>query len=122
PNGGLFTNSGTVTLSEPTNGVAIHYTLDGSVPSTNSPLYTGPLMLTNSVGLQAIATLPGVQNSLVSFASFINSAMLGNGAGLQGQYYGNTIYNSNAFTGTPLVRVDPTVNFNWNTASPDPSI
>lgn len=122
PNGGLFTNSVIVSISVATNGAAIHYTLDGTVPSTNSPLYTGPFVLTNSADVQAIATIPDVQNSMVAFASFLNSAFLGNGTGLQGQYYGNTVYNSNAFAGAPLVRLDTTVNFDWNNGPPDPGI
>jgi PA14 domain/Chitobiase/beta-hexosaminidase C-terminal domain len=122
PNGGLFTNSVSVSITDATNTAAIHYTLDGSVPTTNSPVYTGPFVLTNSTDVTAVATSNGVLNSAAAFASFINVNILGNGTGLQGQYYGNTIYNSNAFTGTPIVRIDPTINFNWNTNSPDPSM
>ena len=46
----------------------------------------------------------------------------GNGTGLSGDYfaYGN---GSTNFTGLPaLTRVDPTVDFNWETAAPDPSL
>ena len=39
------------------------------------------------------------------------------GDGLQGQYFDNA-----DFTNPKLTRVDPTVNFNWDTGSPDPSI
>jgi hypothetical protein len=121
PNGGVFTNSVVVSLSSPSNGVNIFYTLDGSTPTTNSMLYTGPFVLTNSAGIQAIAVLLGQPNSAVAAASFFNSALLGNGSGLLGQYYANTIY-TDPFVGTPLVRTDPTINFNWNINSPDPTI
>ena len=121
PNGGLFTNSVQISLASPSNGVTIYYTLDGSTPTTNSILYTTPFVVTNTCGVLAVATFPGQPNSAVSAASFFNSAFLGNGTGLRGQYYANTLYTS-PFVGTPLVRTDATINFNWNTNSPDPTI
>ncbi len=56
----------------------------------------------------ASATTPGVQS-------------IGTGDGLLGQYYSG---NSFDFSGqTPLLtRVDPTIDFNWNTVGPDPSV
>jgi hypothetical protein len=121
PNGGVFTNSVTVTLSNAFPGTSMYYTLDGSAPATNSTLYTGPFAITRTAGLNVVAALPGSPNSAVVTATFINSSSLGSGTGLLGQYYANT-FPTNAFTGTPLVRVDPTINFNWNSNSPDPSI
>ena len=59
PNGGTFTGSVTVTLTDPTPGTAIFYTLDGTVPTTNSILYAGPFVLTNTMGVQVIAIKPG---------------------------------------------------------------
>jgi len=126
PNGSVFTNSVTVTLSDATPGAGIYYTLDGTTPTTNSILYTDPFVLTNSLGVQAIAAKPGTVNSGVAAASFINSSAIGNGIGLLGQYWTNTT--STAFTNVTfavpptLVRTDDVVNFNWNTTGPDPSI
>jgi fibronectin type 3 domain-containing protein len=67
----------------------------------------------NSVGSSAYTyandiTTPGVST-------------LGTGDGLLGQYYTGTSFN---FSGrTPVLsRVDPTINFNWNNVSPDPSV
>ena len=120
PNGGLFTNSVNVSITSPSNGLAIYYTLDGSIPTTNSILYTGQFLVTNNAGVQAITTLAGQPNSAVTAATFFNSAILGNGTGLTGQYYSNNFY-TNPFVGAPLVRVDPTINFNWNSGPPDPT-
>src|SRR6186713_1858407 len=61
PAGGVYTNNLTVALSAA--GQEIRYTLDGSVPGTNSLLYSAPLVLSNSVVLKARAVdvhrLPG---------------------------------------------------------------
>jgi uncharacterized repeat protein (TIGR03806 family) len=122
PNGGIFTNSVTVTLSDPTVGTTIYYTLDGTTPTTNSIRYTTPFVLTNSAGVQAVATKPGSVNSGVASASFINSSSVGNGTGLRGEYFSNHL-STDPYSGAPtLVRTDANINFNWGTGSPDPSI
>ncbi|HEX4263993.1 MAG TPA: chitobiase/beta-hexosaminidase C-terminal domain-containing protein [Verrucomicrobiae bacterium] len=126
PAGGLFTNSVMVTLADTTAGAAIYYTLDGTAPTTNSPIYTGPFTLTNSVLVQVLAGAPGMVNSSVVSASFIDSSAIGSGNGLTGQYWANTT--STAFTNVgfnaslTLTRTDAAVNFNWNSAGPDSSI
>ena len=48
PNGGGFVNSVTVTLTDTTPGASLFYTLDGSVPTTNSALYVASFVLTNT--------------------------------------------------------------------------
>jgi len=120
PNGGVFTNSITVTLADPMPGITLFYTTDGTAPSTNSVRYTGPVTLTNSTSLHVIAVKPGYVDSAVAIASFINSASLGAGTGLAGAYFANQI---GTFNDPPtLTRVDPTINFNWNSVGPDPSV
>ena len=42
---GFYSNSQTVTLSGPAGGI-IHYTTDGSIPTSESPVYQSPLSLT----------------------------------------------------------------------------
>jgi hypothetical protein len=121
PNGGAFTNSLMVTLSDGVPGATIYYTLDGSTPTTNSLLYTAPLVLTASTAVRAVATMPGSPNSPIASATFYNSATLGQGTGLLGQYYANT-FPANPFIGSPLVRTDAFINFDWDSSSPDPSI
>lgn len=56
----LFEEPITVTLTTPLQpGAAIHYTLDDTVPTTGSPLYRGPLTITNTTQLRAIAFRDG---------------------------------------------------------------
>uniref|UniRef100_UPI0032168564 GH92 family glycosyl hydrolase n=1 Tax=uncultured Draconibacterium sp. TaxID=1573823 RepID=UPI0032168564 len=55
----LFLNSRTVTLSEKEPGTKIYYTLDGTVPSEKSILYTKPIVITKSTELKTIACVEG---------------------------------------------------------------
>ena len=55
PSAGTFVGSETVALSVQARA-SIHYTLDGSLPTTMSPIYQGPVTLDKSTRLRAIAT------------------------------------------------------------------
>jgi len=120
PNGGIFTNSVVVRVSDASPGTTIYYTVDGTAPTTNSLLYAGPFTLTNSAVVQAFAVKAGAVNSGIASAEFLNSSSIGSGTGLLGQYFANQLM---TFVPPPtLVRTDAVVNFNWNTVSPDPTI
>jgi uncharacterized repeat protein (TIGR03806 family) len=126
PDGLAFTNSVTVTLSDSTPGVSIYYTEDGNIPTTNSTLYTAPFLVTSTLNLQAVAVKAGAINSGVASASFINTAALGDGTGLLGEYWANTtgarFTNVDFATLPTLTRTDAVVNFNWSNAGPAPSV
>ena len=54
---GVFTGSLSIELSfesDPNQNLQIHYTLDGSKPNTTSPIYQGPLSLSQTTQLRAI--------------------------------------------------------------------
>jgi hypothetical protein len=70
PTGGTFNNAINVTLTDAAPSVSIYYTLDGTTPTTNSALYTGPFVLTNNAWLQAIAAQTGNANSAAASANF----------------------------------------------------
>ena len=50
---GYKTGAFTVSLACPDTNAAIHFTLDGSVPGTNSPLFTGPISVSKTTTLRA---------------------------------------------------------------------
>src|SRR5688572_19725250 len=66
PAGALFTSNVTVILSAAAG--QIHYTTDGSEPTTNSSLYAAPLLLTNSALLKARAFVGGEASEIAAAA------------------------------------------------------
>src|SRR5436309_3287350 len=70
PPGGTFVGSVTVTLSTSTSGASIYYTTDGSTPTTASSVYTGPVPLTTTTTLRAMAAASGMSNSNVTSATY----------------------------------------------------
>lgn len=56
----VFTDTLEVSLSCPTPGVELRYTLDGSRPTPQSPRYTGPFAITATCRVKARAFRPGV--------------------------------------------------------------
>ena len=53
-----FLDTMTVSISTPTPGVTIHYTIDGSKPSVTSPIYKTPIRLNKTTQVQALAVKP----------------------------------------------------------------
>jgi len=70
PAGGTYSSSQTVTLTDTTPGSTIFYTTDGSTPTTNSLVYTGPLSISSTHTLNAIASANGYMNSSVATAAY----------------------------------------------------
>ncbi len=69
-NGSLIDGSLTVSVTSGLDGLPIRYTLDGTEPTLSSPLYTGPITLTEPTTIRAAAVLDGVLGP-VSSARYI---------------------------------------------------
>jgi len=96
PNGGMFIPSVTVTLHPAEANATLYYTLNGTLPTTNSLLYSSPLLLTSNVVLKANAFEAGFDNSVAASASFgvqslyLTSASLNSSNGFQLKLSGMT--------------------------------
>ena len=67
---GKYSSPVTVRLKTLTRGAVIHYTTDGWTPTDDSPRYTGPLTISSTTNLLAIAVAPNLQRSMVASAQF----------------------------------------------------
>jgi hypothetical protein len=131
PASGIYTNQVTVTLQPPDTNMALYYTLDGSLPTTNSLLYTAPFALTSTATVTASAFEANYVNSVAVSGTFtivpplytiFAPGLLANGS-LQMQYWAPTgqIYilqsstnlvnwtsvNTNVPASAPFTLIDP---------------
>lgn len=73
PAGGTFTSAQNVTISA-AEGAIIYYTTDKNVPTTNSTKYSGPITVSETTTIRAIAVKDGYTNSEIAEATYtINS-------------------------------------------------
>jgi hypothetical protein len=77
PAGGTYSTTQNVSIASSTNGASIRYTTDGSTPtSTTGTLYTGPVTISVTTTLKAIAFASGLSDSTVSTATYTISSTL----------------------------------------------
>jgi hypothetical protein len=70
PAGGTFVGSVSIAVDYADTNAVFYYTLDNSLPTTNSFFYSGPFVLTNSATVQAKAFETGYNNSVAASATF----------------------------------------------------
>ncbi|MCL2043513.1 MAG: chitobiase/beta-hexosaminidase C-terminal domain-containing protein [Treponema sp.] len=75
PEAGEYTETQQVTLTSETAGAAIHYTIDGSTPTVESPEFIGSIIVDSGMTIKAIAVKEGMTDSDILEAVFtINPA------------------------------------------------
>jgi hypothetical protein len=67
---GTYSGTQSLTITDASPNASIYYTVDGTTPSTSSNLYTGSIPVSVNETVQAVATAPGLRNSLVVSASY----------------------------------------------------
>ncbi|MFC5865069.1 FG-GAP-like repeat-containing protein [Acidicapsa dinghuensis] len=72
--GGAYNYAPNVTITDATANAAIYYTLDGSTPTSSSSLYSGPIAVSSSETINAIALAAGYNPSSVASAAYVISA------------------------------------------------
>ena len=71
-----ISNTGLATITAEA-GATIHYTTDGSTPTTGSPTYSAPVQLTNPQTIMAIAVKANYTTSSVAMDDYINGGVSG---------------------------------------------
>jgi hypothetical protein len=74
PVAGTYTSAQTVTIADATPGATIYYTTNGTLPTTNSSVYSGAITVSSSETIEAIATASGYTNSAVATAAYTIAA------------------------------------------------
>jgi hypothetical protein len=70
PTAGAYSAAQTVALSDATPGALIYYTTNGGAPTAASTLYSGPISVSTSETVQAIAISAGASTSAVAKAAY----------------------------------------------------
>ena len=72
---GTYAGTQDVTISDATAGSTIYYTTDGTVPTSSSTVYTGPIPIAVTSTVNAIAVFAGASSGVASSTLTITSAL-----------------------------------------------
>jgi hypothetical protein len=135
PAAGTYAVAQSVTIATTTSGASIRYTTNGSTPSeTAGTLYSGPVTVSSSMTLKAIAYETGFADSAVASASYTIAApasntavFVKNDATTQGSWMGvygangyNVIDSAVSYPGYVAVTPANQVNYVWAASTTDP--
>ena len=67
---GIYASAQTVAISDATSGATIYYTTNGTTPTTSSTVYNGPVIVSSTETIEAIATASGDSTSTVATATY----------------------------------------------------
>ncbi len=70
PPGGTYTSPQVVKITDTTPGATIYYTTNGSTPTARSTPYKGPILVSTTETIKAIAVAAGYTNSAVASATY----------------------------------------------------
>ena len=71
PAAGTYDSPQMVTISDVTPGVTIYYTTDGTIPTTSSSVYSGPIRVATNETLEALVVEPNFLSSAIASASYV---------------------------------------------------
>ncbi|MEA2543418.1 MAG: hypothetical protein QOH35_4784 [Acidobacteriaceae bacterium] len=94
--GTSFTSTLSVSIADSTPGATIYYTTNGSAPTTASQVYSGPITVTATTTISAIATANGYTQSGVASATFTDTA--GSTGGIVSDNFDESILNASLWT------------------------
>ena len=109
PAPGTYTAALPVTISDATTGATIYYTTDGTTPTNQSTTYTGPITVSSTETIEAIATASGMTNSALATATYTIQSSGGNTSPSFGNGFtasGLTLNGGAAISGTRLRLTD----------------
>jgi Malectin domain/Chitobiase/beta-hexosaminidase C-terminal domain len=70
PAGGTYSSGQSITISDTTGGATIYYTTNGATPTTSSTVYTGPVSVSATETIEAIAVASGLSQSAVASSTY----------------------------------------------------
>lgn len=78
---GVYCSAQMITISDTTAGATIYYTMNGTMPTTGSTVYSGPITVSSSETLNAVAAANGFASSAKSTAAYtIDASACASGA------------------------------------------